>query len=249
MRRADRLFRIIEILRRSRRPTTAERIAAELEVSKRTVYRDIADLMANRTPIAGEAGVGYVLDRDFDMPPLMLTGDELEAAALGAQWVAGQGDAALARAARDLIAKIAAVTPERLRPFALEPSVEAAPPLVPAAGALDVAAVRAAIRRGFKMRIRYRNEALRESERVIWPVLIGYVGTARLLAAWCELRSDFRHFRLDRIDAAEVLEARIPARPALLRARWRAHWEAQSAGTKLAIDSSRPAGAGRSAPP
>src|SRR5450631_1999333 len=111
MRRADRLFQILQILRRVRAPLTAQAIAAELEVSKRTVYRDIADLMAQRTPIRGEAGVGYVLSRDFDMPPLMLTPDELEAAALGAQWVETQADASLAVAARDLLAKIAAVTP------------------------------------------------------------------------------------------------------------------------------------------
>ncbi len=108
-------------------PSTAAASRQELEVSKRTIYRDIADLMASRTPIQGEAGIGYVLGRDFDMPPLMLTPDELEAAALGAQWVAEKGDAGLAAAARDLLAKIAAVTPERLRPFVLEPSVECRP--------------------------------------------------------------------------------------------------------------------------
>ncbi len=111
MRRADRLFQIIQILRRSSRPVTAAALAEELEVSKRSVYRDVADLVGQRVPIRGEAGVGYVLDRDFDMPPLMLTPDELEAAALGAQWVADKGDAVLAAAARDLIAKIAAVVP------------------------------------------------------------------------------------------------------------------------------------------
>ena len=96
MRRADRLFQIIQIMRRSSRPVTASQLAEELEVSKRSVYRDIADLMAQRVPIEGAAGLGYVLDRDFDMPPLMLTPDELEAAVLGAQWVADKGDAVLA---------------------------------------------------------------------------------------------------------------------------------------------------------
>lgn len=248
MRRADRLFQILQILRRTRRPTTAGAIAQELEVSLRTIYRDIADLMASRTPIQGEAGVGYVLGRDFDMPPLMLTPDELEAAALGAQWVAEKGDAGLAAAARDLLAKIAAVTPERLRPFVLEPSVGVAPPLAREAGGLDLVQARAAIRRGLKMRIRYRDEAGRESERVIWPVMIGYFEAARMLAAWCELREDFRHFRADRILAAEFLEARYPARPAELRARWRAHREAQSAGKNSATVSSRPGGSSLSGP-
>jgi predicted DNA-binding transcriptional regulator YafY len=230
MRRADRLFRILQILRRARRPTTARAIAEELEVSPRTVYRDIADLMASRTPIKGEAGVGYMLGRDFDMPPLMLTPDELEAAALGAQWVAEKGDAGLSAAARDLLAKIAAVTPERLRPFVLEPSVGVAPPLVRDADALDLPQTRAAIRRGAKMRIRYRDEGGQESERVVWPVIIGYVETVRILVAWCELREDFRHFRADRVAGAEFLEARYPGRPAELRARWRARQAAHPPG-------------------
>ena len=92
MRRADRLFQIIQILRRSRRPVTASQLATELEVSQRSVYRDIADLVGQRVPIRGEAGIGYLLDRDFDMPPLMLTPNELQATVLGAQWVAGRGD-------------------------------------------------------------------------------------------------------------------------------------------------------------
>src|SRR5438128_4215261 len=99
MRRADRLFEIIQILRRTRRPLTAERIAAELETSRRTVYRDIAALIGQLVPIRGEAGMGYVLEGGFDLPPLMLTPDEIEAAVLGGQWVAAQGDAALAQAA------------------------------------------------------------------------------------------------------------------------------------------------------
>src|SRR3569833_885492 len=99
MRRADRLFQIIQVLRRTRRPVTADAMAAELETSKRTIYRDIADLMALRVPIRGEAGVGYVLDGGYDLPPLMLTPDEIEAAVLGAQWVAGRGGGARGRRA------------------------------------------------------------------------------------------------------------------------------------------------------
>ncbi len=248
MRRADRLFQILQILRRARRPTTARALAEELEVSPRTVYRDIADLMAQRTPIQGEAGIGYVLGRDFDMPPLMLTPDELEAAALGAQWVAEKGDAGLAAAARDLIAKIVAVTPERLRAFVLEPSASVAPPFARPAEGLDLVATRAAIRRGLKLRIRYRDEAGRDSERIVWPVMIGYVETARMLAAWCEMRADFRHFRIDRILAAEFLDLRYPARPAELRARWRAHLAAQSAAKSSATASSSPGGSSFSKP-
>ncbi len=122
MRKADRLFEIIQILRRSKKPVTADAMAEELETSKRSVYRDITALMAQRVPIRGEAGIGYVLERGLDMPPLMLTTDEIEAAVLGAQWVMNRGDPQLAKAARDLMAKIEASVPERLRPYIEEPA-------------------------------------------------------------------------------------------------------------------------------
>ena len=117
MRRSDRLFQIIQILRRSRRPVTARQLSSELKVSVRSLYRDVSDLIGRGVPIRGEAGVGYVLDRDYDMPPLMLTPDELEAAVLGAQWVTERGDPALAGAARDLLSKISSAVPQRLRAF------------------------------------------------------------------------------------------------------------------------------------
>src|SRR6201996_700464 len=165
MRRADRLFQIIQVLRRTRRPVTADAIAIELETSKRTIYRDIADLIGQRVPIRGEAGVGYVLDGGFDLPPLMLTPDEIEAAVLGAQWVMGRGDPALARAAQDLIAKIGAAVPERLRPFALEPAARAVPRGNVAPDGLDMAQVRSQIRAGRKIRLAYRDEQGRVSAR------------------------------------------------------------------------------------
>lgn len=221
MRRADRLFQIIQVLRRTRRPVTADAMAAELETSKRTVYRDIADLMAQRVPIRGEAGVGYVLDGGYDLPPLMLTPDEIEAAVLGAQWVAGRGDPALARAALDLIAKIGAAVPERLRPFALEPATRAAPRWNVAPDGLDMAEVRHAIRAGRKIAIRYCDEHERISHRTVWPFAVGYHETVRLIIAWCELRTDFRSFRTDRVAHADFLDERYPERPAALRARWR----------------------------
>ncbi len=227
MRRAERLFQIIQILRRSTRPVTASQMSGELEVSKRSVYRDVADLMGQRVPIRGEAGLGYVLDRDFDMPPLMLTPDEIEAAVLGAQWVADKGDAVLAGAARDLIAKLAAAVPERLRPFIAEPSIGAPPSLAMAPDGLDLAQTRLWIRSGRKIRIRYRDEHARESERTIWPTIIGYAATVRLLAAWCELRREFRHFRTDRILAAGFLEERHGCRPGELRTRWKRTMEAE----------------------
>ena len=221
MRRADRLFQIIQVLRRSRRPVTAEAMATELETSKRTIYRDVADLMAQRAPIRGEAGVGYVLDDGFDMPPLMLTPDEVEAAVLGAQLVARQGDAVLARAAEDLVAKIRTVVPESLRPLVLEPSSRVAPSRNPVLDGLDMGDVRLAIRNGHKIRLNYRDEQSQPTARTVWPFAVGYHESVRLLIAWCELRQDFRSFRTDRVDAAAFLTERYPERPAMLRARWR----------------------------
>ena len=232
MRRADRLFQIVQILRRSGRPTTADSIAAELEVSKRTIYRDIADLIGQRVPIRGEAGLGYVLDGDFDMPPLMLTSDEIEAAVLGAQWVAGRGDPVLAGAARDLIAKIKAAVPERLRAFIAEPAIGTRPGSAMAPDGIDIARTRAWIHTGRKIRITYRDERGEPSGRIIWPVIVGYFEAVRMLAAWCELRQDFRHFRTDRIAAAEFLDERHACRPGELRTRWRRHM-AKTRGVEL----------------
>jgi predicted DNA-binding transcriptional regulator YafY len=220
MRRADRLFQIIQILRRSKGPLTAAAIAAELETSKRSVYRDIAALIGQRVPIRGEAGFGYVLENGFDLPPLMLTSDEIEAAALGAQWVAGHGDAALAHAAQNLIAKITAVIPDQFRPLILDAGSRTPPGWKIPPDGIDVAQVRAWIRHGRKIAMVYCDETGRETERTVWPVLIGYLDAARTLIAWCELRRDFRTFRVDRVKSAEFLDERYPERAAVLRAKW-----------------------------
>jgi predicted DNA-binding transcriptional regulator YafY len=221
MRRADRLFQIIQVLRRARAPLTADAIAAELETSKRTIYRDIATLIGQHVPIRGEAGMGYVLERGFDMPPLMLTPDEIEAAVLGAQWVAGHADPVLGKAAQDLIAKIAATVPDRLRPFVQEPASRARPDLRVEPDRIDMTKVRAQIHAGRKIALRYRDEHGRDSERVIWPITVGYLDTVRLIAAWCELRKDFRSFRTDRVVDASYLDEKYAERRDVLRARWR----------------------------
>jgi predicted DNA-binding transcriptional regulator YafY len=215
------LFQIIQILRRSRRPLTAEAIASELETSKRTIYRDISALVGQRVPIRGEAGLGYVLEGGFDLPPLMLTADEIEAAALGARWVSSRGDPALARAAEDLIAKLAAIVPERLRDLALDPASRTGPAWEPTTDRIDVARVRSSIHEGRKITLGYKDEQGRETDRTIWPVAVGYFDSVRHLVAWCELRKDFRSFRTDRIQGASFLDERYPERPSILRARWR----------------------------
>lgn len=220
MRRADRLFQIIQILRGARKPVTAQKLADELETSLRTIYRDIDELMAQYIPIRGEAGIGYVLEQGYDMPPLMLTSDEIEAAVLGAQWVAARGDPALMRGARDLIAKIDAVVPEHLRPMILDAPLMA-PHLIPCEpDALDMERVRAWIRTQGKLRIQYRDNDGRDSHRVIWPIAVAYFETVRLIVAWCELRQAFRHFRTDRIQSADFLEETFPTRTETLRAAW-----------------------------
>jgi predicted DNA-binding transcriptional regulator YafY len=221
MRRADRLFQIIQVLRRSRNPLTADAIAIELETSKRTIYRDIATLMGQRVPIRGEAGMGYILEKGFDLPPLMLTPDEIEAAVLGAQWVVGNADNVLARAAQDLMAKIADTVPERLRPFVLEPASRARTNWRKEPDRIDMARTRSQIHEGKKIALHYRDEQGRDSERTIWPIAIGYHEAVRILAAWCELRRDFRSFRTDRVVDAQYLDERYPERRDALRAKWR----------------------------
>jgi predicted DNA-binding transcriptional regulator YafY len=220
MRRADRLFQIIQILRRAGRPVTAAVLAAELETSKRSVYRDIAALIGQRVPVRGEAGLGYVLEGGFDLPPLMLTSDEVEAAVLGAQWVEGHADANLARAARDLIAKIAVTVPENLRPLILDAGARTPPGWKIPPDGLDVAQARAWIRSGRKIALAYRDSEDRRTERVVWPIVIGYLDAVRTLIGWCELRRDFRNFRIDRVADATFLDERFPGRPAALRAGW-----------------------------
>jgi predicted DNA-binding transcriptional regulator YafY len=220
VRRADRLFQIIQLLRSTRRPITAERLAEELEVAVRTVYRDVADLMARRVPIRGEAGVGYVLDASYDMPPLMLTPDEIEAAVLGAQWVAARGDPALVRGATHLIQKIAAVVPASLRPITTDESL-----VYPAVGertedTIDMERVRESIRSRRKLSLQYRNEQGELSTRVIWPLAVAYFDAVRLIVAWCELKQAFRHFRTDRILASDFLNERIPISRRALLSQW-----------------------------
>jgi predicted DNA-binding transcriptional regulator YafY len=221
MRRADRLLQLIQILRRHRRPVTGETIAAELEVSLRTVYRDIASLIADRVPIRGEAGVGYVLGEGFDLPPLMFTADELEAVMLGLRWVARRGDRQLSRAAQDTVAKIGTVLPQGLKPFLFDASL-LVPPQAVMPDAIDVAEFRAAIRENKKISIAYRSEEGEVTARTIWPIGVAYFDATRLVIAWCELRTAFRSFRTDRMISARILPEKFPGRRMALLKQWQA---------------------------
>ncbi|WP_020590739.1 helix-turn-helix transcriptional regulator [Kiloniella laminariae] len=221
MRRTDRLFQIIQTLRGARRPVTGAWLAEELEVSPRTVYRDIAELMAQNVPIRGEAGIGYILEQGYDMPPLMLTSSEIEAAVLGAQWVATRGDPELARSARDLISKINAAVPEELRPIVLESSVMAPDLLSLSQDIINMEVVRDWVRQGRKLKICYCDLQGRDSLRVIWPVAVAYFEATRVIAGWCELRQEFRHFRVDRIQSLDFLPEKFPGDRRQLFATWK----------------------------
>jgi predicted DNA-binding transcriptional regulator YafY len=222
VRRAQRLFQLIQILRAARKPYTADELAREVETSKRTIYRDIAALMAERIPIRGEAGIGYVLDAGFDLPPLMLTVDEAEALVLGAQCVASNADPHLAKAADNLKTKILAAVTTPLRRIMLEPAVGTAAPRSIFIDAVDIKRLREAIHAEKKIRISYIDLHGVATERTLWPLSIGYFDSVRLLCAWCELRNDFRHFRTDRIANVDFLQERSPERQRVLKARWNA---------------------------
>ncbi len=222
MRRTDRLFAIIQRLRRSRGPVTGRALADELEVSLRTLYRDVTELISQRVPIRGEAGTGYVLDAGYDLPPLMFTADELEAAMLGAAWVAQRGDATLVRAARSLTDKLRDVVPPALRPVLLDATSRPARPRSNISDTVDLSAVRHAVRDRRKLEISYVDKDGRTTTRVVWPVAVAYTEDVRILAAWCELREGFRHFRGDRIKRVRVLDEKVPETLASLRSRWRA---------------------------
>jgi predicted DNA-binding transcriptional regulator YafY len=220
MRRAERLLQIIQVLRRHRRPVTADAIAAELEVSVRTIYRDIAALQADRVPIRGEAGIGYVLGEGFDLPPLMFDADEIEAVILGLRWVQRRGDPELMRAARDVVAKVGAVLPARLKPLLFDASLLVPPSFKTPVDQVDVGEIREAIRMGRKLDVTYRDEKAAVTERVVWPLALAYFDTARLLVGWCELRNGFRHFRTDRVLTMQMMPMAYPGRRAALLKQW-----------------------------
>ena len=204
MRRADRLFHLIQLLRGRKRAVTASWLAEQLEVSERTVYRDVRDLIASGTPLEGEAGVGYKLRHDYDLPPLMFDGEEIEALVLGARIAAGVGDESLARAARSVLSKVEAVLPPAMRPK-LSESALFAPRTWAEATSDQLLSVRTAIAERTKLRLRYQRQDSEESTRVVRPRGAFYWGRSWTLTAWCELRDDFRNFRLDRIVELESM--------------------------------------------
>ncbi|MDR3501193.1 MAG: YafY family protein [Legionella sp.] len=220
--RTQRLFDLIQILRRYRYPVSGQQLADELDVSLRTIYRDIATLQAQGASIEGEPGMGYVLRPGFMLPPLMFSEEEIEALVLGSRWVARRADKKLRLAASNVLAKISAVLPEDLRH-----QLEFSGLLIgPAKTAIEhddenEALIRHAIRKEYKLQMTYIDIKGDESQRVLWPLALGFFEEVHVIVAWCELRSDFRHFRTDRIVTLAPLEARYPKRRQTLLKKWR----------------------------
>lgn len=208
MRRADRLFQVIQLLRR-RNVATAAWLALELEVSERTVYRDIRDLMLSGVPIEGEAGVGYILRRGFDLPPLMFTDTEIEAMVLGARVVTSWGDAGLAKAAAEALARVESVLPDRLKARLNGTPLYAPGFHVPPRVVAALSETRAAMDRRRKVRLAYTGGDGADTERTVRPLGLFFWGSGWTLTGWCELRDDFRNFRLDRIRSLTTLPDRF----------------------------------------
>ena len=210
MSRAERLLELMQCLRRSASPVSGAALAAELGISLRTLYRDIASLQAQGAAIEGEPGVGYVLRPGFTLPPLMFSVEELEAIALGAQWVADRADFALGQAARNALAKIRAVVTPRLRRELEDSTLLVGPCELEQADDKLLERIREAIRSECKCTILYRDEQGRQSTRTIWPFMLGFFEKVQVLGAWCELRGGFRHFRADRLLAVTLLDESYP---------------------------------------
>jgi len=206
LRRADRLFRLVQLLRRRRRPVTAAQLAERLEVAERTVYRDVRDLIASGVPIRGEAGVGYALDRSFDLPPVMFQADEIEALVLGMRVVHGWADEELIQAATRVLEKLRAVSPPHLAGHFADLRLAALNFNRSREDRRRLSTLRRALRAERKVRLRYATGDGRESERVVWPIGLAFIAPLWLVTTWCELRAAFRNFRLDRIRELEVLE-------------------------------------------
>jgi predicted DNA-binding transcriptional regulator YafY len=227
MRRMSRLFEIVQLLAAARRPVTAEQIAARLEVTPRTLYRDMAALQAMRIPIEGERGLGYVLRPGYTLPPLMFTLEETEAIVLALGLLDLRGDAELRAAAGQVGEKIAAALPpplrDRLGNGALRVWGRPAMPL-----GLDLALARRAIREELRLSITYRNEAGDETRRSLRPVALVYYAETANLVAWCEMRQAIRNFRPDRVTEASLTGGHFRGDGARLRQLWEQGWTRES---------------------
>lgn len=210
----------MQILRRHRQPVAGLKLAQQAGVSLRTIRRDVASLQAMGAAIEGEPGIGYVLKPGFLLPPLMFSEEELHALTLGAQWVRLQTDDSLALAAQNALAKIDAVLPAELRHHVYDNGFHVGLGQ-PRTQVLDLAVLRQALREQRKVLITYSDFNGTVTERIIWPISLGFIDDRRFVAGWCELRQDFRTFRVDRIERADVQTERYPGRRRDLVKQWR----------------------------
>lgn len=202
MRRADRLFQIVQHFRGGRL-VTAQKLGVWLEVSERTIYRDIADLQSSGVPIDGEAGVGYIMREGFDLPPLMFTRDEIVALVAGARMVKAFGGAAMARAAEEALVKIAAVLPPSEKDRIAQTQIHTPMWVVSDADRAAIDIIERAVENRQFLTLEYRDETARITRRDIRPLGLWFWGKVWTLIAWCELRGDFRTFRIDRIASVQ----------------------------------------------
>lgn len=209
MRRADRLFRITEILKHKRHAITAQQLATELEVSVRTIYRDIADLMASHVPIIGEAGTGYVLDKRYVIKPMMFDAEELDALVLGAQMVESWGDKDIAKSAKRALDKICSGLPPSLSYLRDDAVLFSLPSEAKPLITIDFGALRRAIREKQLVQFDYLNAQKVPSARTARPLALAFFGPVWLLLGWCELRNDFRNFRLDRMSSLIISDTKF----------------------------------------
>jgi predicted DNA-binding transcriptional regulator YafY len=221
MSRASRLLLLLETLRSRRAVVTGAELARATGVSLRTLYRDIETLREQGVTVEGEAGTGYRVVPGWVLPPMMFTEDELEALLLGVRWVAARTDPTLAEAATSALSRIEAVLPADLRSTFEHSALVIGPGPQLLGNSLELGLVRRAIRERHRIRIDYEDLKGQVTTREVWPVALAFFDATRILAGWCVLREDFRHFRLDRIREWEVLPGRFRASSAGLLACWK----------------------------
>jgi predicted DNA-binding transcriptional regulator YafY len=228
MRKASRLFEIIQILRLAKKPVTAAEMALQMEVTVRSIYRDIAALQAMRVPIEGGRGIGYILRPGFTLPPLMLSLEETEAIVLALALLERTGDTGLKRAARQVTRKIAAVVPPPLSRIFSDNALHAWGSAAPVPDAVDLSMVRRAIRDERKLALDYRDELARATERVIRPIALIYYSQTANIVGWCEMRQAIRNFRADRVEHCAVTEGFFIGQGEGLRKLWVEGWTADA---------------------
>lgn len=222
MTRSERLLELLQLLRSYKNPVSAKKLAAKLDVSVRSIYRDIDTLNAQGANIQGAAGLGYVLHDGYMLPPLMFTQDEIEALVLGSRWVESHADTTLSQAAESALTKVRSVLPSSLAKQLDETMLMPRKCSTTNANNAHASSIRCAMRKQRKVQLNYQGGDGNITDRIIWPFALGFFEETQILAAWCELREDFRHFRIDRMIHTTILENQpYPTHKNALFKQWR----------------------------